>query len=79
MALLILSFFAGVLTVAAPCILPLLPVIIGGTLVRDGEKGKPWVRPVLIAAGLAVSVVVFTLLLKATTLLLGIPQVLWQV
>jgi cytochrome c-type biogenesis protein len=80
MALLVLSFIAGVLTVAAPCILPLLPVIIGGALV-DGEQEKPerrWLRPVVIAASLALSVVVFTLLLKATTALLGVPQMVWQ-
>ncbi len=31
MAFLFLSFIAGVLTVLAPCVLPLLPVIVGGT------------------------------------------------
>lgn len=80
MALLILSFIAGVLTVAAPCVLPLLPVIVGGSLIDNSEnKQKLWVRPLIIAASLAVSVVVFTLLLKATTALLGVPQSVWQV
>jgi cytochrome c-type biogenesis protein len=81
MILLILSFIAGVLTVAAPCVLPLLPVIIGGSLLDDNQdKDKnSWLRPVVIAASLAVSVLVFTLLIKATTLLLGVPQVVWQV
>lgn len=81
MALLILSFIAGVLTVAAPCILPLLPVIIGGSLV-EGSKDKPerqWLRPLVIAISLAVSVILFTLLIKATTVLLGVPQTVWQV
>ena len=81
MALLLLSFVAGVLTVAAPCVLPLLPVIIGGSLVEAG-KDKPqrqWLRPLLVAASLAVSVIVFTLLIKATTALLGVPQIVWQV
>lgn len=88
MTLFIVSFLAGVLTVAAPCILPLLPVIIGGSLVDDdladskGSKAKPerqWLRPLVIATSLAVSVVVFTMLIKATTALLGVPQVVWQV
>ncbi len=73
MFLLIVSFLAGVLTIAAPCILPLLPVIIGGSLI-DSDKDKPeraWLRPVVITASLAVSVIVFTLLIKATTVLLG--------
>lgn len=81
MALLILSFIAGALTVAAPCILPLLPVIIGGSLL-ESSKDKPerqWIRPLIIACSLAVSVIFFTLLLKATTVLLGVPQVVWQV
>src|SRR3990167_6176774 len=32
MALLVISFIAGILTVLAPCVLPLLPVIVGGSL-----------------------------------------------
>lgn len=81
MALLILSFIAGVLTVAAPCVLPLLPVIVGGSLLQN-EKEKAdnkWLRPIVIAIGLAVSVVAFTLLIKATTVLLGVPQIVWQI
>lgn len=75
--MLFLSFAAGILTVAAPCVLPLLPVIVGGTMVRGGDSvARP--RPYVIAASLAVSVVVFTLLLKATTALLGIPPQVWQ-
>ena len=80
--LLLLSFVAGILTVAAPCVLPLLPVIVGGSIVRtDADAAvaeRQWYRPVIIAASLAVSVVVFTLLLKATTALLGVPQFVWQ-
>ena len=81
MALLILSFIAGVLTVAAPCVLPLLPVIIGGSLLEAGKDkpDKQWFRPLIIASSLAVSIITFTLLIKATTALLGIPQVVWQV
>jgi cytochrome c biogenesis protein CcdA len=81
MALLILSFIAGVLTVAAPCILPLLPVIIGGSLVTSGkeDKNRELLKPVVITISLAISIVVFTLLLKATTALLGIPQSVWQI
>lgn len=75
MTLLIISFLAGVLTVGAPCILPLLPVIIGGSIARSTHD--KW-RPVVIASSLAVSVIIFTLLLKATTALLGIPVMVWQ-
>jgi cytochrome c-type biogenesis protein len=81
MALLILSFIAGVLTVAAPCVLPLLPVIIGGSLVESSQD-KPenrWLRPLVIACSLAVSVIIFSLLIKATTVFLSVPQIVWQI
>ena len=77
MTLLILSFFAGVLTVAAPCILPLLPIIIGGSAASDDEK-RNWVTPLIITSSLAISVVIFSLLLKASTVLLGVPQEFWN-
>jgi cytochrome c biogenesis protein CcdA len=77
--LVVVSLLAGVLTVAAPCVLPLLPVIIGGSIVADGDSRRATWRPFVIAASLAVSVIVFTLLLKATTVLLGIPTQVWQV
>lgn len=78
-ATLLLSLAAGILTVAAPCVLPLLPVIVGGTIARDDSGRRARWRPYVIAASLAVSVVAFTLLLKATTALLGIPPQVWQV
>lgn len=65
---------------AAPCVLPLLPVIVGGSLL-ESAKDKPqkkWLRPVVIASSLAVSVIVCTLFIKATTLLLSVPQQVWQ-
>lgn len=79
MILLIASFVAGVLTVAAPCILPLLPVIIGGSIARGGSTDKTsWRKPLIIAASLGISVVLFSLLLKASTILLGIPDSAWR-
>ncbi|MBM7502792.1 cytochrome c biogenesis CcdA family protein [Agromyces aurantiacus] len=77
-ASLLLSFGAGILTFAAPCVLPLLPVIIGGSIVRGGDGGRARWRPLVIAASLAVSVVLFTLALKATTALLAVPPQAWQ-
>lgn len=76
MELLILSFIAGVLTIAAPCILPLLPVVVGGSVLGD-KKPDPK-KPYIITASLAVSVILFTLLLKATTALLGVSSMVWQ-
>lgn len=81
MTLLVLSFLAGVLTVAAPCTLTLLPVIVGGSLARTDEKDdrKNLLRPLVIVTSLALSVVVFTLLLKYSTSLLGVDAMVWQV
>lgn len=77
MTLLIISFLAGVLTILAPCILPLIPVIVGGAVARAGEK-RTIMRPLIITASLVASIVVFTLLLKLTTVLLGIPATALQ-
>ncbi len=74
MVLLLVSFIAGVLTVLAPCVLPLLPVIVGGSI----GGGKSWKRAITVTASLAVSVIVFTLLIKASTLFIDIPQDFWK-
>ncbi len=72
MTLLLISFIAGVLTVLAPCVLPLLPIIIGGS-VQGGRKRNPYI----ITASLALAIVLFTLLLKFSTLFINIPQSVW--
>lgn len=78
--LLILSFVAGVLTVLAPCILPVLPVIIGGSsLGQEKSKELSFKRPFVIITSLVISIVVFTLLLKFTTALLGVPSAVWAI
>jgi len=73
MELLLISFLAGILTILAPCVLPLLPVIIGGSISNNDKK-----RPIIITLSLALSIVVFTLLLKASTLFIDIPQDFWK-
>lgn len=76
----IVSFIAGILTVLAPCILPILPVIIGGSALQQGDEKKlSLARPIVIIASLIVSIVLFSLLLKATTALLGIPSEVWAI
>jgi cytochrome c biogenesis protein CcdA/thiol-disulfide isomerase/thioredoxin len=77
MLLLLISFIAGILTVLAPCSLPLLPVIIGGSI---GAKQKERARPYLIAISLAGAIVIFTLVLKVSTVLINLsPDVLTDV
>jgi cytochrome c biogenesis protein CcdA/thiol-disulfide isomerase/thioredoxin len=74
MLLLLIAFIAGILTVLAPCVLPLLPVIVGGSLSGQAHDKK---RPYIIAGALVGSIVVFTLLLKLSTSLVNLsPKVL---
>jgi cytochrome c biogenesis protein CcdA len=67
------SFIAGILTILAPCVLPVLPVILAGSI---GEKGK-W-YPYIVTFSLAFSIVFFTVLLKASTLLIDVPPDFWK-
>lgn len=70
------AFIAGILTTLAPCVLPLLPVIVGGSLGKPSIEARR--RAYLITASLGVSVILFTLLLRATTALIDIPPTTWQ-
>ncbi len=71
MLLALISLIAGALTVLAPCVLPLLPIIIGGAAAGDSHDR---LRPYLITSSLALSVIGFTLLLKASTIFAGVSQ-----
>lgn len=74
MELLLLSFVAGVVTVLAPCVLPLLPIIIGSGVSENR------LRPVVIIASFALSVIGITLLLKRLVTQFGIlPDMLTRV
>ncbi len=99
--LLVGALVAGVLTTLAPCVLPLLPVIVGGSVApaaaSTGADGLGTARPagstvvtqrtprtpsdreraVVIAASLGISVAFFTVILKASTALLGVPLEVW--
>jgi cytochrome c biogenesis protein CcdA len=59
---LVLALLAGVVTVAAPCTLPMLPILLGASV---GQTGK--VRPAMIAAGFVMSFSATALLLSAIT------------
>lgn len=73
MSLLLVSFLAGILTILAPCVLTLLPIILGGAL-----ETRSHLRPLIIIASLAISVILFSLLLKGSTILLGVPDQFWK-
>ncbi len=73
MALLIVSFIAGVLTVLAPCILPLLPVVVG-----SAASGRSRYTPYVVVGSLALSVILFTYILKASAALIMVPPEFWM-
>ena len=56
MLLLITSFLAGILTVFAPCVLILLPVIVGSSLATDDDKEIDRKKPYIIAINSAESI-----------------------
>ncbi len=95
------ALVAGVLTTLAPCVLPLLPVIVGGSMAgamteeraeaaaasgstatttqaRTSTRSAAVTRALVITGSLGLSILVFTLALKATTALIGIPPEAWQ-
>ncbi len=71
----LIAVLAGILTALAPCILPFLPIIIGSSE-TDGRRISQ--RALVVIGSLSVSVILFTLVLKASTLLIDIPQVFWN-
>ncbi|MDZ7786110.1 MAG: cytochrome c biogenesis protein CcdA [Candidatus Saccharibacteria bacterium] len=80
MELYIAAFAAGILTLLAPCILPLLPVVLGASVVSDDEtKKRDPIKPIVITVSLGVSIIAFTLLLKGSSVLLGVPAAFWAV
>jgi cytochrome c biogenesis protein CcdA len=71
------ALLAGALTTLAPCVLPLLPVVLGGSLADSGGRSA-FRRAGVITAALGASVITFTLLLKASTALIDVPRLTWQ-
>ena len=73
MALFLIALLAGLLTVLSPCVLPLLPVIVGGSI--TGERSLR--RALTVTISLGVSVFVFTVLLKVLTIFIQVPASFW--
>lgn len=69
MGIYIAAFISGVLTILAPCVLPVLPVIIGSWLVQDNKK-----KILVIVLSFALSIIAFTLLLKVSVLCTGVQE-----
>lgn len=74
MILFFISLLAGALTALAPCTIALLPIIVGGAL----SGGSSLKRAGVVAASLGISVILFTLALKVSTVFINVPQSFWQ-
>jgi len=74
MTLLIIAFLSWVLTVLAPCVLPLLPIVLWASA-EDGNNKK---IPLVIIGSLSISIILFSLLLKASTVLIWVPPSFWK-
>jgi len=64
-----LAFAAGVLTAAAPCILPLLPVLLGASI---GQQDR-W-RPLFLVAGFIMAFSGFAILFGSFSTVLGLSH-----
>ena len=65
--LIVFAFVSGVITILSPCILPVLPIVLTGSL------GKGRARPLGVIAGFVLGFTFFTLALSAVVQALGIP------
>ncbi len=65
----IFAFFAGVLTVGAPCILPVLPIVLGASIGRENKM-----RPLFLTLGFILSFVFVSLAFSVVTRVLGFSQ-----
>ncbi|HTP60110.1 MAG TPA: cytochrome c biogenesis protein DipZ [Spirochaetia bacterium] len=61
------AFVSGIITILSPCILPVLPIVLSGSM--SGGKARPFG----VLAGFVVSFTVFTLTLSAIVRALAIP------
>ena len=68
-SLFLLSIFAGVLTIIAPCILSLLPIMLGSSL----GGGSKW-RPFFVVFGMIASFAAFGFIFAASTSFLGLSR-----
>ena len=65
--LLAFAFVSGVITILSPCILPVLPIVLSGSV------GRGRARPFGVVAGFVVTFTTFTLALTAIVHALGLP------
>ena len=67
-----LALAAGIATIASPCVLPVLPLLLGAGSGRAGSAPERW-RPPAVVAGFILGFVGLTLLFGASAQVAGIP------
>lgn len=72
MIIILTSFLAGILSVLAPCVLPMIPILLWG-----GLTGDRW-KPIRIIWSAMICIFIFTYLLKISTALVDIPVSTWS-
>lgn len=65
--LIVFAFLAGIVTILSPCILPVLPIVLSGSII-EGKR-----RPLGIVTGFVLSFTFFTLFLSAIVHATGLP------
>ncbi|UGQ49315.1 cytochrome c biogenesis CcdA family protein [Massilia endophytica] len=64
-----LSFLAGLFTIASPCVLPVLPILLGNAVTKQSRS-----RPLYIVAGFILAFASFAMLLGAVSASIHIAQ-----
>jgi cytochrome c biogenesis protein CcdA len=59
-------------------VIGILPIIVGRSIEPSAEKSGQYSRLWRVIFGLGISVLLFSILLKATTLLIDVPLIFWQ-
>ena len=73
MTLLLVALLAGILSVLAPCIIGIIPLLVG----YSAETRNVY-KALRVVLGLSVSIFIFSIILKASTILIGISSNTWQ-
>lgn len=72
MIIIFTSFLAGILSVLAPCVLPMIPILLWGWIIWDKRK------PLRIIWSAMLCIFLFTYLLKISTAFIDIPLSTWS-
>src|SRR3989344_4602964 len=71
----VISLIAGLLTVLTPCVLPILPIVLGSSVVDGKTTSRK--RTYVVIGSLIASVFIFTFLLRVSTTLIMVPPAFW--